>query len=59
MRVLDFGELKHLQKKYGIGTELYPLPESTVTNPAIVITNNRIPIDINDINAEILNDEEI
>jgi anaerobic dimethyl sulfoxide reductase subunit B (iron-sulfur subunit) len=59
MRVLDFGELRDIKEKYGAGTELYPLPRSTATKPAIVITNDRISIDINDPSAEILNGEEI
>ena len=59
MRVLDFGELQEIQNKYGNGTEVYPLPKSSATRPAIVITNKEISIDINDLSAEILNGEEI
>ena len=59
MRVLDFGELNVMKKKYGTGKDLYPLSESTKTKPAIIITNNKNSIDINDITAKILNDEEV
>lgn len=59
MRVLDFGELKELQKKYGIVNEIYPLPQSSITGPSIVIKPHRDAIDAKSMTAVINNREEV
>ncbi|WP_119070412.1 DMSO/selenate family reductase complex B subunit [Aggregatilinea lenta] len=38
MRALDFGELSELQAKYGLVDNIYPMPDPSLTKPAIVIT---------------------
>ena len=38
MRVLEFGDLAELQKKYGTVNEVEPLPRNDITNPALVLT---------------------
>lgn len=37
MRVLDYGDLQDLRIKYGEQNELFPLPDSGFTGPALVI----------------------
>ncbi len=59
MRVLDFGELNELQKKYGIVNEIYPLPVSGITNPSIVITPHKDAMESKSRNAIINNREEV
>ena len=59
MRILDFGELKDIKNRHGYGDDLYPLPKSSVTNPAIIIINQKSKINIDDHTAKILNKEEI
>jgi anaerobic dimethyl sulfoxide reductase subunit B (iron-sulfur subunit) len=41
MRALDFGELDELRAKYGAVDAIEPLPPSSVTRPALVITPHR------------------
>ncbi|HML20885.1 MAG TPA: dimethylsulfoxide reductase subunit B [Aggregatilinea sp.] len=38
MRALDFGELSELQAKYGTVNNIYPMPDPSLTQPAVVIT---------------------
>lgn len=59
MRVLEFGELKELQKKYGSQNEIYPMPVSSLTNPSIVIKPHRDAVDIKSMTAMINNKEEV
>jgi len=59
MRVLEFGELKELQKKYGVQNEIYPLPKSALTNPALVINPHKDSISIQSATAIINNKEEV
>lgn len=59
MRVLDFGELSEMKKKYGEGGEIFPLPQARHTQPALIINPHKDTIDINDSSAEIQNKEEV
>lgn len=59
MRVLDFGELKKLQKKYGKYKEIFPLPEENATEPAVVIKPHNNTLDSGSFDGEIINKEEI
>jgi len=59
MRVLDFGEIKEMKKKYGDVNEIYPLPKSSLTNPAVIINPHREAIDSDDRQAKIINEEEV
>lgn len=59
MRVIDFGELKDLKRKYGGVEELYPMPEAHHTKPAIVIKPHNDSIESGDSLARIINKEEI
>lgn len=59
MRVLEFGELSELQKKYGKVNAVYPLPEGGVTNPSIVITPHRDSIAAGSMAGIINNKEEV
>jgi len=38
MRVLHFGDIDELRAKYGSGKDIYPLPDSNLTHPALVVT---------------------
>lgn len=40
-RVLDFGEIDDLRKKYGDESSLEPLPDASVTRPNLVITPHK------------------
>lgn len=59
MRVLEFGELKELQKKYGLHNEIYPLPKSDITNPSLVINPHKDSTDFKNMTAAINNREEV
>ncbi|MBW6496879.1 MAG: dimethylsulfoxide reductase subunit B [Bacteroidales bacterium] len=37
MRVIDFGELEELRKRHGSQNEVFPLPQKTFTDPALVV----------------------
>lgn len=41
MRALDFGEITELKDKYGEVSGVFPLPETTLTEPALVISPHR------------------
>jgi len=59
MRALDFGDLEMLRKKYGGTSEVFPLPEAKVTQPAVVITPHKDAARANKDTAEVANWEEI
>jgi anaerobic dimethyl sulfoxide reductase subunit B (iron-sulfur subunit) len=42
MRALDYGELDELRSKYGDLAETAPLPTADITQPAFVVTPNRL-----------------
>ena len=41
LRVLDFGELTELKEKYEQFTDIFPLPDSSLTDPAFLITPHK------------------
>ena len=41
LRALDFGELSELRAKYGALADVVPLPDSSITEPAVVFTPHR------------------
>ncbi len=41
MRVLEYGELGDLIAKYGDSDDIYPLPNSSLTGPSLVITPHK------------------
>jgi len=59
MRVLEFGEIKEMKKKYGEENEIFPLPKATYTNPAIIVKEHAGSIDSEDTTGEIFNKEEV
>lgn len=59
MRVLDFGELKELRKKYGSENEIFPLAVSVITNPSIVIKPHKDAFKAESDAAMINNKEEV
>ena len=42
MRALDFGELADLERRYGTTRDLYPLPDSNLTRPSIVVRRRTV-----------------
>jgi anaerobic dimethyl sulfoxide reductase subunit B (iron-sulfur subunit) len=58
MRLIEFGELKYLRKKYGRDSEIYPLPENHYTKPAVVIKPHKDSLNSGDPLAQIINKEE-
>lgn len=59
MRVLEFGELKELQKKYGSQKDIYPMPKSSITTPSLVINPHKDAVDMQNMTAMINNREEV
>ena len=41
LRSLDFGERSELEARYGVTPAIFPLPEASLTSPALVITPHR------------------
>jgi len=59
MRALDFGDFDNLKRKYPGGAELFPLPDSKLTRPALVITPHADAARADSKTAEIANAEEV
>ncbi len=59
LRALDFGTLDELQAKYGSVSDIYPLPESTLTEPALVITPHKDAARARSEPAHVDNTEEV
>ena len=59
MRALDFGDLEDLKKKYGGTSEVFPLPEASVTEPALLIKPHKDAGRATKDTAEVANWEEI
>lgn len=59
MRVLEFGEMKALRKKYGEIREIHPLPDMNLTRPAVVIKPHKDSIRITEGNLKVNNKEEV
>jgi anaerobic dimethyl sulfoxide reductase subunit B (iron-sulfur subunit) len=58
-RALGFGELSELRAKYGTLNAIEPLPEATLTSPALVITPHRHAQVSGKGTGHILNGEEV
>jgi anaerobic dimethyl sulfoxide reductase subunit B (iron-sulfur subunit) len=41
MRALDFGDMAALEARYGTVSQVYPLPQPVLTEPALVITPHK------------------
>jgi anaerobic dimethyl sulfoxide reductase subunit B (iron-sulfur subunit) len=59
MRALDFGDLSELSKKYAGTREIFPLPEASLTEPALIIKPHRDAARASKDTAEVANWEEI
>ncbi len=59
MRVLEFGEMKALRKKYGEIREIHPLPDMNLTRPAVVIKPHKDSFRITEGNLKVNNKEEV
>lgn len=59
MRVLEFGGLKEMKKKYGDENEIYPFPKENYTKPAIIIKKHSKVIEVDNTSASIFNKEEV
>lgn len=59
MRVLDFGELNELYKKYGDKGKIFPLPEYGSTKPSIIINPHFNAAKCGSLIAMIKNKEEV
>lgn len=59
MRVLDFGELSEMKKKYGDNVASFPLPDDKYTEPALIVLPHKDVIDSNDKSARVSNKEEV
>lgn len=58
MRVLDFGEMEELSRKYP-EKHIYPLPDEKLTRPAFVVKNHKSAKNTGEIELEIVNREEV
>lgn len=58
-RALDFGELSDLKEKYSGIDSVHPLPDSTLTEPAIIITPHKDTERAKKEQAKIANREEV
>jgi anaerobic dimethyl sulfoxide reductase subunit B (iron-sulfur subunit) len=64
-RALDFGEIGELQERYGrIGdaykvSEVFPLPDSKYTLPALIINPHKNAAASGSTSAKIANEEEV
>jgi len=59
MRVLEFGELDDLIAKYGKSDDISPLPKSSLTEPAIVISPHKDAQRSDNQSCQIANQEEV
>jgi anaerobic dimethyl sulfoxide reductase subunit B len=59
MRALDFGTLDQLEMCYGAKRTIHPLPEATLTDPALVLTPHRDSDTAARERARIANREEV
>ena len=59
MRVLDFGELSELNEKHKDATNVFPLPDSELTEPAFLITPHKDAHRTDSEPTEIANREEV
>jgi anaerobic dimethyl sulfoxide reductase subunit B len=58
-RALDFGELDELKTRYAGVDEVAPLPQASITKPALVITPHKKSAPVGSRNGELANPEEV
>ena len=58
-RAMDFGELEELQAKYGTFADPAPLPDSSITGPAVVYKPNKVTKSSANANGCLMNLEEL
>ena len=59
MRALDYGEREELEARYGTISSLYPLPDASLTDPALVITPHQEAVRAQKEPARVSNREEV
>ena len=59
MRCLDFGDLADLEARYGKINAIYPLPDSGLTRPALVIQPHKDALRPSEPAAQVANREEV
>lgn len=58
-RAMDFGPLDELQAKYGTFADPAPLPDSSITEPAVVYKPNKVTKSSRNANGHLMNLEEL
>lgn len=58
-RAMDFGDLEELQAKYGTFADPAPLPDPSITKPAVVYTPNKVTKSSRNANGHLMNLEEL
>jgi len=58
-RAMDFGPLDELQAKYGTFADPAPLPDPSITEPAVVYTPNKVTKSSRNANGHLMNLEEL
>jgi anaerobic dimethyl sulfoxide reductase subunit B (iron-sulfur subunit) len=59
LRALDFGDRAELEEKYGAVGKVFPLPETHLTDPSLVVTPHKEAGRASDKSAEVANWEEV
>lgn len=59
MRVLEYGDIEELRAKYGNNSDVFPLPDPSLTHPNIIFTLHRDAVASDSESATILNAEEV
>lgn len=59
LRVLEFGELEELVAKHGNQAHIYPLPDPTVTKPAMILKPHKDAKRAENEEADVVNKEEV
>jgi anaerobic dimethyl sulfoxide reductase subunit B (iron-sulfur subunit) len=59
MRALDFDTLENLEARYGTNRDVYPLPHSGLTSPAVIIKPHSGAEKGKELKASIINREEV
>lgn len=58
-RAMDFGPLDELQEKYGTFADPAPLPDASITEPAVVYLPNKVTKSSGNANGHLMNLEEL
>lgn len=59
LRAIDFGPIEQLREKYGNSADVAPLPDSSLTQPSLVITLNKNAKPFGDSTGKIRNYKEV